>query len=259
MHTYDSAFYKYINSGAIRSANAVLPLLMNHVKTNRVADFGCGQGAWLAVWKKLGSSKVIGIDGAYVDRNCLLIDPGEFSSYDLEKPIDLGEKFDLVQSLEVAEHLPECAAHGFVNSLVSHSQYVLFSAAVPGQGGENHINEQPYEYWRRLFKEKGYVPIDAIRPHIKNNKRVMPWYRYNTLLYVNESILDELPNELRKYAISGEHKIPNVSPIPYRLRRLLLHKLLPLGAYTWLATVKKQFFVFTRRWSKVSTERNSSP
>jgi len=251
MHTYDAAFYRYINSGATRSASEMLPLLLTHLKINKVLDIGCGQGAWLAVWKELGASEVVGIDGSYIDQDSLLIKPDEFRSFDLAKSINLGDKFDLVQSLEVAEHLPECAAHEFVKSIVSHGKLVLFSAAVPGQGGENHINEQPYEYWRRLFKDEGYIPVDAIRPHLKGNKSIMPWYRYNTLLYVNKSSLEDLPDDLRRFAISNEQLITDVSPALYKLRKLLLRKLVPLIAYTWLATIKKHLIGFTRRRSEL--------
>ena len=61
----------------------------------------------------------------------------------LANPVDLGRKFDLVQSLEVGEHLPKSAADTFVETLVKHGDVVLFSAASVGQGGHDHINEQP--------------------------------------------------------------------------------------------------------------------
>ena len=93
-----------------------------------------------------------GVDGPYVDRCKLLIDAGDFHAADLAAPIDLGRQFDLVQSLEVAEHLPAAKAEQFVETLTAHGSRILFSAAVPGQGGENHINEQLPDYWRALPK-----------------------------------------------------------------------------------------------------------
>ena len=100
------------------------------------------------------------VDGPYVDRRRLLIDPGDFHAADLAAPIGLGRRFDLVQSLEVAEHLPAAKAEQFVDMLTTHGHCVMFSAAVPGQGAENHVNEQPAEYWRAIFGERGYGAVD---------------------------------------------------------------------------------------------------
>jgi 2-polyprenyl-3-methyl-5-hydroxy-6-metoxy-1,4-benzoquinol methylase len=65
----------------------------------------------------------------------------------LIQPLDLEKEFDLVVSLEVAEHLPASAADQFVNTLVKHGKKILFSAAIPGQGGQDHLNEQWPDYW----------------------------------------------------------------------------------------------------------------
>jgi len=56
-----------------------------------------------------------------------------------------------------------------------------------GRGGEHHVNEQPLEYWRKLFAEAGYACFDALRPRLRDNKDMMPWYRYNILLFANET------------------------------------------------------------------------
>ena len=92
--------------------------------------------------------------------------------------MNLGETFDLVQTLEVAEHLPAASAGTFVESLVRHGRRILFSAAVPGQIGVCHINERPHAYWRDLFAEHGYVMLDLIRPKVHGNTAVKYWYRF---------------------------------------------------------------------------------
>lgn len=101
MHEYNSKFYGFLASFAETSAEQVIPLLKAVLPISSVADFGCGQGAWLSVWRKMGAN-VLGIDGPYVDQRQLMIDAHEFHSADLGDPLRLGRRFDLVQSLEVA-------------------------------------------------------------------------------------------------------------------------------------------------------------
>src|SRR6266852_8889948 len=134
MYEYNDDFYRYLASFAARSARVVVPRLLASLPLRSVVDFGCGQGAWLSVWRSAGVS-VVGVDGPYVDPSQLLIDATAFHAADLAEPIDLGRRFDLVQSLEVAEHLSASRARRFVDTLTAHGSCVLFSAAVPGQGG----------------------------------------------------------------------------------------------------------------------------
>src|SRR5579863_1688252 len=196
MYEYAADFYSYLAPLALRSADRVVPHLAAALPIASVADFGCGQGAWLRVWRATGAA-VLGIDGPYVDQGHLLIDPGEFRAADLGERIDLGRRFDLVQSLEVAEHLPETKARPFVETLCRHGSAILFSAAVPGQGGEQHVNEQPLSYWRALFAGKGYVAVDYLRPRIAEDRAIQWWYRYNALLYVAQEALGALPEPVR--------------------------------------------------------------
>src|SRR5579863_5860724 len=131
MYEYAADFYGYLAPLALRSAHRVVPHLAAALPIASVADFGCGQGAWLRVWRTAGAS-VLGVDGPYVDRSRLLLEPEEFRAVDLGERIDLGRRFDLVQSLEVAEHLPSAKARQFVETLCRHGSAILFSAAVPG-------------------------------------------------------------------------------------------------------------------------------
>jgi hypothetical protein len=95
-----------------------------------------------------------------------MIDTREFRIADLGLRIDLGRRSDFVQSLEVAEPLPGERASDFIQVLTAHAPFVMFSAAVPGQVGEHHVNEQPPEYWRAKFRDRGYLAIDYIRPQV---------------------------------------------------------------------------------------------
>ena len=189
---------------------------------------------------------MLGLDGDYVDKNALLIDRSELRVSNLARPVDLGKKCDLVESLEVAEHLPASAASAFIESLVRHGDVVLFSAAAVGQGGHDHINEQPYEYWRDKFLAHDFVLIDYLREAVKDNRAVEPWYRYNTLLFVKRDMIDSLPDELRRHRVADADPVVDVSPYPYQLRKRII-SVLPPWACRILARSKKRSVLLARR------------
>lgn len=236
MYQYGNDFYRYLASFAVPSARVVVGKLSAILPIRNVADFGCGQGAWLSVWQSVGAS-VVGIDGPYVDRDHLLIDAAAFRPADLAEPIDLGARFDLVQSLEVAEHLPAAKAEKFIATLTAHGRCVLFSAAVPGQGGENHVNEQPLDYWRDIFRRRGYVALDYLRPYIIDDGAVEPTYRYNIMLYVDEAHLASLPEPVRASRVPDGEALKDYRPFSNRLRNTLVRRL-PPEAVNRLARLK---------------------
>jgi len=239
MYRYDANFYSYLASFAVRSAQRVVPELAKLLEVKSVVDFGCGQGAWLSVWAANGVS-VMGVDGPYVGQRDLLIDPAFFYAADLANGLNLGRRFDLAQSLEVAEHLPASKAQQFVSTLTAHASRVLFSAAVPGQGGENHINEQPLEYWRSLFRQQGYVAVDYLRPLLLNDDLVEPSYRYNMILYVQDSELSSLPRSVLSCRVGDDETLEDFRPLAYRLRCRVIDAL-PRQVVDRLARTKAAF------------------
>jgi SAM-dependent methyltransferase len=236
VYAYGTDFYRFLASFAVRSAQRIVPLLTSALPVRSVADFGCGQGAWLSVWAAAGAS-VTGVDGPYVKTESLLIDPGKFQAADLSAPIDLGRQFDLVQSLEVAEHLPPAKAEQFVKTLTAHGSQVLFSAAVPGQGGENHLNEQPLGYWRAIFRKRGYAAIDYLRPLICDDPAIARWYRCNMLLYVKEEAVAALPDPMRSCRVPDDRPLADYWPLPYRLGHALVRRL-PRGVVDRLSRTR---------------------
>ena len=244
-HAYDAVFYRYQREGSLRSAQCVLPVVHAALAPRSVLDIGCGAGAWLCAHQSLGITDIVGTDGDYVDRSLLLIDRGYFRPHDISVPFQIGRSFDLVQCLEVAEHVPHQCSDTLVDNLVKHGRYVLFSAAVPGQGGEDHINEQPYEFWRDLFAARGYRLFDFVRPRIANHADVEPWYRYNILFFAHESAVDALPESVRATRVGDNTPVPDRSPIGYRFRKLLLRQL-PPSAMSRLAVWKHQRAIRTQ-------------
>jgi len=183
----------YKHTEAVHNLSApreVVPIVLELVRPQSVLDIGCGTATWLKAFEELGVQDYLGVDGDYVDRSLLKIDSRRFKSHDLMQPLDLQRKFDLVIALEVAEHLPERDADTFVESMVRHGDTLLFSAAIPGQGGQNHLNEQWPEYWEAKFRRHGFFFHDAIRPRIWKNERVDVWYKQNIFLVRRNSIQD---------------------------------------------------------------------
>lgn len=177
---YDDRFYAAIDPESAASARAVLPRVVDLVRPRVVIDVGCGSGAWMRAFRELGVDDVHGVDGAHVPTEFRL--PGRFTEHDLLQPLDVGRRFDLAVCLELGEHLPFDRAAGLVADLVRMAPLVLFSAAVPGQGGTDHVNEQWPEYWTALFAERGWTCRDAIRPWIRSDEAVAWWYRQNIFL-----------------------------------------------------------------------------
>lgn len=190
---YDSSFYDVVTAKAHASANVVLPVVLNVLPEIKSAvDFGCGQGMWLQVLSKLGVSKIFGLDGHWIDQKKLQIPESAFRIIDFEKEIVLEQKFDLAISLEVAEHISKNRAVQFVESLTEAADFVLFSAAIPFQGGTKHVNEQWPNYWCSLFEQKGFQAVDCIRPIVWGNLDVAWFYKQNIMLFVKKERLSEL-------------------------------------------------------------------
>ncbi|CAN5164309.1 hypothetical protein BH11PAT1_BH11PAT1_1480 [soil metagenome] len=212
---YSPEWFKKQKIGAGKSAEALLPIVIDLVSPRSVVDVGCGVGMWLSTFKELGVKDILGIDGEWVRQDELHIPKEFFMPIDISKPFEITKKADLVISLEVGEHLAPESAKGFVKSLAKIAPVMLFSAAIPKQGGTMHLNEQWPEYWADLFKSEGYVAIDCIRRRVWTNPNVEYWYAQNTILYVKESEIGNYP-KLQK-EIEHEHggALPLVHPRKY--------------------------------------------
>ena len=181
---YDKKFYDVSDNTSRRAAEIILPLVLELFHPKKIIDFGCGEGMWLSVVNKLDKSiRVTGIDGDYIDRNELKISDEDFLPMDLTDKIDLRAKYDLAMSMEVGEHLPSEYAEQFVKNISRHADRVLFSAAIPRQGGTNHINEQWQSYWIKIFQAEGFNTSFALRDYFWRDDEVTPWRRQNLLFF----------------------------------------------------------------------------
>jgi SAM-dependent methyltransferase len=239
MSSYDQSFFEYVNASAGAAAQRIVPLLQQQLAAASVLDVGCGQGAWLAVWQRCGVEDLVGVDGSYVDRSRLLFAAERFYPHDLAQPFDLGRSFSVVQCLEVAEHLPASSAATLIDSLIRHGEVIVFSAAPPGQGGHDHVNERSYDYWRALFLQRGYLALDYLRPQVRADATIDPWYRFNTLLYVSRDAVPRLGAALQASLLPPDRRVPDLAPLAYRIRKQLVARL-PVPLMTTMARIKER-------------------
>jgi len=196
---YDEQFFAGIDAGSRSSAAVIVPIIMEVLNPTSVVDVGCGTGAWLAAFQAAGVKDLLGIDGDYVARSSLNIPVESFQPADLGRPLRIDRSFDLALSVEVAEHLAPSRAESFVADLVRLAPVVCFSAAIPLQGGVDHVNERWQDEWAAIFATHGYRPVDLIRARVWDNPEVRPWYAQNMFLYVADGVGlegDHLPMRL---------------------------------------------------------------
>jgi len=214
---------KYIHDATVynmMSAQKIVPFLISNFKISSVVDIGCGTGTWLRAFADEGFEDFLGIDGPHLDKRKLIIPEEKVLLLDLEKPFEVGRKFDLAISLEVAEHLELKVAQQFVACLANLSDVVLFSAAIPYQGGQNHVNEQWQGYWIDMFRQLGFISVDIIRPVFWNDQSVEFWYRQNIILFVKNSALD-----VKLLSLPSFHSFNIVHPELYNKKSALLLKI----------------------------------
>lgn len=182
---YNNEFYKLQAKKSYISAKETLKILFEKYKPKSVVDIGCGVGTWLKACQDFGIKDLQGYDINKVDDSSLYLSRNFINIVDLKTFKNTKDKiYDLAISLEVAEHLPEESADNFIASLTSFSDVILFSAAIPYQGGVNHINEKPLNYWVDKFNAIGYTCFDFLRTKMHKNENIEWWYSQNTLVFV---------------------------------------------------------------------------
>ncbi len=205
-NSYKSSYFQRRKGISSISAEITLRKLSKFVRFSSVVDFGCGTGTWLAACQNIGVNKILGFDH-YAEESELLIERQYFHKKSLTDKICLEEKFDLAISLEAAEHVEQIFADTIVKNLTNASDVILFSAAIPGQGGTNHVNEQPPQYWAKKFANYGFDQFDVIRPLIWQEDDIAWWYKQNTFLYIHSNANQRIKLEGLDHGFTAQHVI----------------------------------------------------
>lgn len=203
---YDEEFFDLQARFSLESARGMVPFILSVLKPKSVVDVGSGVGAWGSAFLENGVDSVTCLDGDYVNRDKLLVPLESFKPVDLNTASDIGN-YDLACCLEVAEHLEERNAENFVKLLVSSAPVIVFSAAIPGQGGLDHVNEQWQTYWIKKFEAHGYLTRDWLRPLIWDESNIGAIYRQNVLLFCHpEATLDYDPPDSVEFQFNRIHE-----------------------------------------------------
>jgi len=180
---YNKKFYDEVSQSSLNSAKAIAPYIIKKFNPNSLVDFGCGDGSWLKPFLDRNID-ITGIEGDWIKNTNTKIPLENYILSNFEKKnIKIEGKFDFVLCLEVLEHLNEEIGLYLIKKMTSISDLILFSAAIPGQGGTNHINERWQSHWINLFKSYSYFPDLNIRYHFWNDSRVASYYRQNIILF----------------------------------------------------------------------------
>lgn len=170
-----------------KAAECILDLAFAAKQPRSVVDVGCGVGTWLSTARQKGAKEVLGLDSPDVPLSSLQISRDEFIACNLASPPNLKRRFDFAISLEVAEHLPPECGERFAAYLCDLAPTILFSAAIPHQTGNHHINLRSQSYWVEQFAKAGKTCLDIIRPRVWNCEYVPYWYAQNAFVFSDDA------------------------------------------------------------------------
>jgi SAM-dependent methyltransferase len=198
-YTHNSGFHNLL------APSEIVPVIIDLIKPNSVIDIGCGTGTFLKIFKDNGVQEILGIDGPWCDQKLLLenINISEFHEREMESSLDINQKYDLAVCLEVAEHLSPERADSFVKELTTISNIILFSAAIPRQGGDHHFNEQWLTYWKQLFEKYDFEIHDVLRSKFWDNPNIYWWYKQNMVLIIKKGHSVESVEKMQHNQISN--------------------------------------------------------
>jgi SAM-dependent methyltransferase len=168
---YDAHYYEnVVDPIMLASAKVIASSLERELAPRSAIDVGCGSGALMLALQQRGV-RCRGFDRAEAAlRRCRErgLDVGSLDIVGDPLPPD---RADIAVSTEVAEHLPESAADRFVELLTALAPVTVLTAALPGSGGKDHVNEQPNAYWVAKFATRGFRSDEELAARLRDEWR----------------------------------------------------------------------------------------
>jgi SAM-dependent methyltransferase len=155
---YSQSYYEQVEDAERASVEIIGKWIRTSLNPTNVVDVGCGPGHLIEALANEGVD-VLGIDYSAAARENVARKGLPFQTFDLTSPgkVIPGSPWDLAVCCEVAEHLDARHADVFVKNLSSASSTIFLTAAEVGQGGLNHVNEQPNSYWTQKLANCGFA------------------------------------------------------------------------------------------------------
>lgn len=184
---YSESYYSnVVEPAASEAASAMAKSITRDTKARNLIDVGCGSGALLAALREHGCT-VSGLEYAEAGLSVCRSRGLHVQKFNLEQDqLEIRDNHDVAISMEVAEHLPARCADRLVGLLTSLAPIVVFTAAFPGQGGIDHVNEQPPSYWIAKFNACGFYLDSALSDQWKGEWQaaaVADWYWKNIMVF----------------------------------------------------------------------------
>lgn len=174
--------FESIEREEFAQAKSIASFVYNKMPNAKVADFGCGPGTYVRAMID------VGIDATGYDHDIRTSNKQNLVRSDILS-LNLDDKPDIILCLEVAEHIPEESSEDIVLSILRNLKKggcVIWSAAIPGQGGDGHINCKPVSFWADLFNKYGFSRARDIENDILLAVRSdvhMGWLTNNLLVF----------------------------------------------------------------------------
>jgi hypothetical protein len=238
LKSYSEKFYYSVGKRSENSADEILDVLLIHLgksQIGKVTDLGCGAGAWTEKLLTKTNSQISCLDLRESIKLCqskfTYPSSNRLSYYAVDFEVDEIPLIDsdLVLNLEVLEHLSLETGRKLISWMSSNSRYVLFSAAIPGQGGTGHINEKPHNFWLKEFQKLGFIACDIIRPLIQHSDKSARYYQLNTFLLVNVRLVlvDEERDKWQNLALDLRHPVKDYRSKKEKLQYRIISVLSP--------------------------------
>lgn len=180
---YDAEFYNFSKEEVSKFVSSFVDIIIKEFNPKSVADIGCGIGLYVNEFDKRGV-EAVGYDGSpYAIKNSVTR-KGLLKIGDIRKNLNFDKKYDIVLSIEVAEHIPTKCSDIFVNTLTKCSDVIILTAAQKGQGGTDHINEQPRYFWIKKFEKKNFNFNKSLSEKLsfKMKEKGVPWWIHGNLM-----------------------------------------------------------------------------